>query len=139
MEDRYLFKAKRTDNGEWVEGALFNGESHCIIGQEIKFSPYTEHECKIVGYEVDRDTICQCTGLKDKNGKLIWENDIMVAHLDDEFPEDVTYVRVMWHNNGFYMQQIGSDDYDVIDEFAQNNFEVCGNIFDNPELLEVGE
>ena len=139
MEDRYLFRGKRTDNGEWVQGALFNGESHCIIGQEIKFSPYTEHECKIVGYEVDRDTICQCTGLKDKNGKLIWENDIMVAHLDDEFPEDVTYVRVMWHNNGFYMQQIGSDDYDVIDEFAQNNFEVCGNIFDNPELLEVGE
>ena len=60
MEDRYLFKGKRIDNGEWVEGALFNGESHCIIGQEIKFSPYTEHECKIVGHEVDRDTICFC-------------------------------------------------------------------------------
>lgn len=40
MEDRYLFKAKRIDNGEWVQGALFNGENHCIIGQEIKFSPY---------------------------------------------------------------------------------------------------
>ena len=77
MEDRYLFRGKRIDNGEWVQGALFNGESHCIIGQEIKFSPYTEHECKIVGYEVDRDTICQCTGLKDKNCKLIWENDIV--------------------------------------------------------------
>lgn len=71
MEARYLFKAKRVDNGEWVKGALFDGESHCIIGQEIKFSPYIEHECKIVGYEVDRNTICQSTGLRDKNGKGI--------------------------------------------------------------------
>ena len=47
MGDRYLFKGKRLDNEEWVQGALFNGESHCIIGQEIKFSPYTEHE---IGY-----------------------------------------------------------------------------------------
>lgn len=59
MEDRYLFKAKRVDNGEWVLGVLFDGENHCIIGQEIKFSPYQTNECKIVGYEVDRNTICQ--------------------------------------------------------------------------------
>ena len=136
MEDRYLFKGKRLDNGEWVEGALFNGESHCIIGQEIKFSPYTEHECKIVGHEVDRDTICQCTGLKDKNGKLIWENDIMVAHLDDSFPEDATYTRVVWDNNGFCTKEQGSEDISPLDKFDQEHFEVCGNIFDNPELLE---
>ena len=136
MEDRYLFKAKRLDNEEWVQGALFNGESHCIIGQEIKFSPYTEHECKIVGYEVDRDTICQCTGLKDKNGKLIWENDIMVAHLDEDYPEDETYKRILWCGNGFCSIENGSKDIAPIDKFDREYFEVCGNIFDNPELLE---
>ena len=136
MEDRYLFKAKRIDNGEWVEGALFNGESHCIIGQEIKFSPYTEHECKIVGYEVDRDTICQCTGLKDKNGKLIWENDIMVAHLDKDNPEDITYAIVAWRENGWVTIENGSDDLNQIDDFTTENFEVVSTRFDNPELLE---
>ena len=137
MEDRYLFKAKRLDNGEWVQGALFNGESHCIIGQEIKFSPYTEHECKIVGYEVDRDTICQCTGLKDKNGKLIWENDIMVAHLDKDNPEDITYAIVAWRENGWVTIENGSDDLNQIDDFTTENFEVVSTRFDNPELLEL--
>ena len=139
MEDRYLFKGKRIDNGEWVEGALFNGESHCIIGQEIKFSPYTEHECKIVGYEVDRDTICQCTGLKDKNGNLIWENDIMVAHLDKDNPDDITYAIVAWRESGWVTIENGSDDLNTIDDFTTENFEVVITRFDNPELLESGE
>ena len=139
MEDRYLFKGKRIDNGEWVEGALFNGESHCIIGQEIKFSPYTEHECKIVGYEVDRDTICQCTGLKDKNGNLIWENDIMVAHLDKDNPDDITYAIVAWRENGWVTIENGSDDLNTIDDFTTENFEVVITRFDNPELLESEE
>ena len=139
MEDRYLFKAKRIDNGEWVQGALFNRESHCIIGQEIKFSPYTEHECKIVGYEVDRDTICQCTGLKDKNGKLIWENDIMVAHLDKDNLDDITYAIVAWRENGWVTIENGSDDLNTIDDFTTENFEVVITRFDNPELLESEE
>ena len=136
MNDRYLYRAKRCDNGEWVQGALFNGESHCIIGQEIKFSPYTEHECKIVGYEVGRDTICQCTGLKDKNGKLIWENDILAGYLDDMYPENATYAQVILDKNGFYTKEKDSDDISLMDEFDEKYFEVCGNIFDNPELLE---
>ena len=139
MEDRYLFKGKRIDNEEWVQGALFNGESHCIIGQEIKFSPYTEHECKIVGYEVDRDTICQCTGLKDRNGKPIWENDIMVAHLDKDNPEDITYAIVAWRKNGWVTIENGSDDLNTIDDFTTENFEVVITRFDNPELLESEE
>ena len=151
MEDRYLFKAKRIDNEEWVQGALFNGESHCIIGQEIKFSPYTEHECKIVGYEVDRDTICQCTGLKDKNGNLIWEGDIILFQRDNDdcpFTNKDTKKRL---GKVFYkgfrttfaigMGKNGSGSInDDLWKYVQNGnrVEVIGNIFDNPELLEVG-
>ena len=137
MEDRYLFKGKRIDNGEWVQGALFNGESHCIIGQEIKFSPYTEHECKIVGYEVDRDTICQCTGLKDKNGKLIWENDIVRD-------EHGNFYKAFWQNNYYQFSWVCvKTDVFLIgtkwDLWSIKSFEieVIGNKFDTPELLEV--
>ena len=135
MEDRYLFKAKRIDNGEWVQGALFNGESHCIIGQEIKFSPYTEHECKIVGYEVDRDTICQCTGLKDKNGKLIWENDVVRVTINSgsticrcAFADTVAQFQ-LWQKHTIKRTS-------TVLNLGNYECEVIGNIFDNPELLE---
>ena len=134
MNDRYLYRAKRCDNLEWVEGYYVYNEKH-YIGVLC-----TEHNVvpAISWYEVDPSTICQCTGLKDKNGKLIWENDIMVAHLDDSFPEDTTYERAVWNNNGFCTKEQGSEDISPLDKFDQEYFEVCGNIFDNPELLEVG-
>ena len=145
MQDRYLYRAKRTDNGEWITGYLLVKKKDFYICEKPyecmdEYSSLNGQSYGFGGFKfVDPSTICQCAGLKDKNGKLIWENDIMVAHLDDEFPADVTYERVMWHNNGFCTHQSGSVDYELIDEFDQNNFEVCGNIFDNPELLEVGE
>ena len=137
MNDRYLYRAKRTNNGEWVEG-------YYAVARDRK--GLTQHNILIadndIGYfkwiVVDPSTICQCTGLKDKNGKLIWENDIMVAHLDDSFPEDATYTRVVWDNNGFCTKEQGSEDISPLDKFDQEHFEVCGNIFDNPELLEAG-
>ena len=137
MNDRYLYRAKRMDNGEWVEGALFDGENHCVIGHTIKFSPYIQNECKIIGHEVYRDTICQCTGLKDKNGKLIWENDI--CDRKEKYPEIVKYHDGDWtldysyasnNESGFNYCNLGF----YVTE--RNCVEVLGNIFDNPELLE---
>ena len=138
MNDRYLYRAKRTDNGEWVTGTP-------LFYQDGSMTIYGQKQAQTVGFHIqnngycDRNTLCQCTGLRDKNGKLIWENDIMVAHLDDVFPEDETYKRVLWHNNGFCTNENHSKYIDPIDEFDKNHFEVCGNLFDNPELLEVGE
>lgn len=79
MENRYLFRAKRTDTGEWVEGHLITDEtddSKCFIGYVIGTDEDgTPHDLDVV--QVEPSTICRCTGLRDMNGKLIWENDIV--------------------------------------------------------------
>lgn len=154
MEDRYLFRAKRLDNGEWVQGALLDGENHCLIGQEIKFSPYLEHECKIVGYEVDRDTICQCTGFKDKNGKLIWENDILMCHGNSEdlvkavFGEfnliNAETLEVIDRVIGWHYEVVPTDALGKCEPFCfpmpltEEYVKTCEmEVVDNPELLEV--
>lgn len=137
MNNRYLYRAKRKNWRElpkemwWIEGyyAYFKqNDNHCI---------YYETDGFTLVCDIDISTLCACTGLKDKNGKLIWENDIMQAHLDDSFPENATYTRVVWNNNGFCTKEQGSEDISPLDKFDQEYFEVCGNIFDNPELLEV--
>jgi uncharacterized phage protein (TIGR01671 family) len=139
MEDRYLFKGKFDDSGRWVKGQLVEvNDTYLIIpNHAIKILAGWFSTSHII--EVKKDTICQCTGLKDKNGKLIWENDIMVAHLDDEYPEDETYIRILWRGSEFCSKENGSEDIAPIDKFDREHFEVCGNIFDNPELLESEE
>ena len=142
MEDRYLYKAKTTSkekgefNNVWVTGNIIvsNGKYYIHpVGNVVNVKNETGRI--IVMHEVIPDTICQCTGLKDKNGNLIWENDIMVAHLDDAYPEDETYIRILWYESGFCSKEKGSEDISPIDKFDQEHFEVCGNIFDNPEFI----
>lgn len=127
MVDRYLFRGKRKDNGEWVEG--------CFLKTWVTLWIFSIDE-KAANMIIP-STICQCTGLKDKNGKLIFENDILSGHIGDEFPEDETRKRVVWHENGWCTNEPGCDDYEELDDFDSENFEVIGNMIDNRELLEM--
>lgn len=133
MEDRYLCKAKRTDNGEWVIGGLVR---YGFTGRE-KYYIVPSYASDLYALEIDPSTICWCTGLKDKNGKLIFENDILSGHIDVGFPEDEMRKRVVWHENGWCTNELRCDDYEELDDFDSENFEVIGNMIDNPELLEV--
>lgn len=155
MKGRYLFKAKRIDNGEWVTGHYVKGldiyakEVHLIFEPTTIF--YSSGETD--GWsEVDPSTICQCTGLKDKNGKLIWEGDIILFQRDNDdcpFPNKDTKKRL---GKVFYkgfrttfaigMGKNGSGSInDDLWKCVQNGnrVEVIGNIFDNKELLESEE
>lgn len=128
-----LFKAKRVDNGEWVEGCYFvSGGEHFI------YAEYIEGFCMpvVVNVKIIPETLCQFTGLYDKNGKKIWENDILMAHLDEYYPEDATYETVEWNVAGWVGHETGSADREYLSEFDLKHYEVVGNIFDNKELLQ---
>ena len=133
-----LFKAKSIQTGEWIEGIPI--KTH--LGLFISFEE-NPHYCSQYGYMeiddiliVDEKTLCQFTGLCDKNGNKIWENDILMAHLDECYPEDVTYETVEWGVAGWVTHEADSTDREYLDEFDTEHFEVVGNVFDNPELLQ---
>lgn len=133
-----LFKAKRTDNGEWVQGYLventytdyrsFIVTSACWEVENEKSSDFIETDV----YEIDPETICQYTGLTDKNGKKIWENDIVKHEISSGLGQ------VIWYQEdyiGWIVDDIWIDGQQYSHEMF-NECEVIGNIFDTPELLE---
>ena len=134
MEDRYLFKAKRVDSGEWVIGfyTYIYKKYYIYTGQLIRGGLYDIAE----RFEVDPSTICRCAGFKDKNGNLIWEKDIA----RDKYGN---FYAVFWQNNYYQLSWIcvKSDVFSIgikWNLWGLNNseLEVIGNIFDNKELLE---
>lgn len=128
-----LFKAKRIDNGEWVEGCLVIDHSRSNLF-EYRMQPVESGV--LYAPPINPETLCQCTGLTDKNGNRIWENDILIAHLDESYPEDVTYETIEWGMSGWVTREAGSTDRQYLDEFDLEHYEVVGNIFDNKELLQ---
>nr|DAE26809.1 MAG TPA: YopX protein [virus sp. ctCsQ3] len=133
MEDRYLFKAKRTDNGEWVKGALvYDGRDKLYrIITEINYSTGT---CLTTDNapRVDKSTICQCTGLKDENDKLIWENDIIRCKVGTaKVIWDKSEWRIEWLKNDLWRKDLY---YWAVEDIQR--VVVIGNIFNNPESLE---
>lgn len=137
-----LFKAKRIDNGEWVEGCYTEYNGKTFIGIDISiYSDIFEVFCipVIKWFEVDPETICQFTGLTDKNGNKIWENDIVLVAKN-------VYSTVkfgLYHeasksertHQGFYLESMDNYYYrEELGYWAKESV-VVGNIFDNPELL----
>lgn len=149
MQERYLFRGK-TIRGDWVQGLLANKDEKWYIGNKTG-RPFA--------FEIRPYTICQCTGLKDKNGNLIWENDILLQKTTEKHwcewqcmgvvkygEHDWNCVQYGYQSIGFYVESIvregdkvrmseGLRQEYLVDEAYP--YEIIGNIFDNPELLEV--
>ena len=140
MNYRYLYRAKRTDNGEWVEGCLliiddseYRIATSCLQGD-------VKELLNVCAYEVDPSTICQCTGKTDIEKNLIFEHDV-VSFLDATsteygYSEHWQAGEVLWDDETASFQvteRLSAESYEVLEDCK-----VLGNTIDNPELLGVG-
>lgn len=135
-----LFKAKQIDNGEWIEGSLIDldiDSGYCYIVQPYKKASILPIIFLITDRMklVDPETLCQFTGLCDKNGKRIWENDVVCLVCDGK--EHI--YQIVWDNSELdFKATKGEENYGTHYEYLLccEEIEVIGNIFDNPELLQ---
>ncbi len=134
MQERYLYRGKRTDDGEWIYGDLVHSvykKGDTCVGQ---------YGNEVGMHIVDPSTICQCTGRADLDKKLIYEHDV-VAYLDTYsteggYAEADCVGEVVWDEETLSFQvtnRLSAESWEVLD----GECKVLGNTFDNPELLEV--
>lgn len=135
-----LFKAKRTDNGDWVEGYPFPSITGKELNRMTVFEPFPGGTA-VNTYEVDPETVCQYTGLTDKNRKRVFECDILrIAKKSDgmggyyfpplEYPVNVS---VKFDLCAYMWETIGDEKYYISfpDAWCHYECEVIGNIHDN--------
>ena len=139
-----LFRGKRIDNGEWVYGSFcmdaieqFNG----LCGVDGFIRLYDKAKGKMQTYEVDRETVGQYTGLMDKNGKRIFEGDIVAQNwYDYDEPRDDSFGKVVFceYDCSFSVMDVNKDGFMPLGRCGSYHWEVevIGNVHDNPELLE---
>ena len=130
MNREIKFRGKRTDTGKWVYGNLLQDSGLCFIVkniQELTEKPF--NECLVIP-----DTVGQYTGKKDRNGKDVWEGDLLRTPEGDimvaEWIDAKIITRCVRPYNPRYKNSL---------TFAYPVSVVVGNIYDNPELLEEGK
>lgn len=143
MSKDILYKAKRVDNDEWVCGLpTYKNYIRVFTQHEYEFEDGRKTKYDTTkDYQVDPKTICEFTGLIDKNGNKIFENDIVEYEdcpASDYYREDIIMNRgvIEFGDGAFFVTnretvEMGDLVYNGVMECS-----VVGNIFDNPELLE---
>lgn len=153
MQDRFKFRGKRIDNNQWYYGSYlylhnppkydWNGAKH-----ESKEDVHFIIDEKDVNYGVYPETVGQCTGLKDKHGRLIFEGDIVKYFCPAEYCSDGLHKCPECYSgeNGsvhydedlaMYEYRSKSDECPLTDNInTEEDLEIVGNIYDNPELLK---
>lgn len=140
-----LFRGKCFNTEEWVEGYLGIELLDELVIQQFSYDEYFESDC-IDQYSVKPETVGQYTGLTDKNGKRVFEGDILSIKCADEksrpYPVYFGTYNVGEFDNdfhiGFYTKHFGEDISlgFLADSNGSTDFEVIGNIHDKPELLK---
>lgn len=129
-----IFRGKRLDNGQWVYGDLYHRKICDVVSPTI-------HNIEYTGGSVDPATVGQYTGLNDKNGNKIFEGDILKIYY---YGKSKIFGVVKFGESRFFIDDnFMRDDIKakapMTEMFSRYEFEVVGNIYDNPELLKGGD
>ena len=134
MNERYLFRGKRLDDGEWEVGfrlAIDNGREFIIANG---FAYKTSADVDAATHEINSATIGQCAGRRDKTKTLIFEGDIVNAYGRHCF---VRFRAGCWELRSIDGKLIRYGTSEMLGDCNDEHLKVIGNIHDNPELMEV--